>query len=48
MALALCGSAQMYAHTQHLVGADVLPESRDILIRAVIETVVGPSICKSS
>jgi AcrR family transcriptional regulator len=44
MALALCGSAQMYAYTEQIAGADALPESRDALIHAVIETVVGPHL----
>jgi AcrR family transcriptional regulator len=48
IALALCGSAQMYAYTDHIVGADVLPESRDVLIHAVVQTVVGPHITKGS
>jgi AcrR family transcriptional regulator len=48
MALALCGSAQMYAYTEQIVGADVLPESRDVLIQAVIQTVVGSHLSKSS
>jgi AcrR family transcriptional regulator len=46
MALALCGSAQMYAYTDRIVGADVLPESRNALIHAVLRTVVGPHLSK--
>jgi AcrR family transcriptional regulator len=48
MALAMCGSAQMYAYTEQVVGADALPKSRDALIRAVIETVVGPHLVRAS
>jgi AcrR family transcriptional regulator len=48
MALALCGSAQMYAYTELASGADVLPKSRDVLIRGVIETVVGPHLVRTS
>lgn len=48
MAFALWGSALMYAHTEQVVGADVLPQSRDVLIRAVIQTVVGPHLVRTA
>jgi AcrR family transcriptional regulator len=42
MALSLCGSALIYAYTQHLGGAEFLRGGRDELIHDVIRTVVGP------
>jgi nanoRNase/pAp phosphatase (c-di-AMP/oligoRNAs hydrolase) len=48
IALALCGSAQIYAYTRLVSGADLLPESRDKLIHAVIESVVGPHLVRAS
>ena len=47
IALALCGSAQMYAYTQAVAGADVLPRSRDALVHGVIETVAGPHLVRT-
>ena len=42
MALSLCGSALMYAYTQHHAGSESLRCERDTLIDAVIRTIVGP------
>jgi hypothetical protein len=44
MAIALCGSALMYAWTGELAGTEQVPGSRDGLIRALIASVAGPYI----
>jgi AcrR family transcriptional regulator len=48
IAVALCGSALMYAWTCQLAGADQLPGSRDGLIRALIASVAGPYMTKGA